>query len=287
MDSNGFTWFLLCGSEFLECRTAYSSLFAASQLIRPGTFYRDLGAAIEASAAQRWSKFKGSEFAFEFRERMRKHQTTYNRIRRKLDSLGTFGSCGVVIVPRNRQAMPSMQRHQVCCPSHWKFMEDASEPRPKSAEWSEWLRDWVSTNLLYHGQAGKNNCAVVTTCPWRCRSSWTGTVSRVSACPLCAVHRCPGTAGMGWDSCSTAHLRCPTTGMASHGIPWHPMASHGILRKLPCFFRQFEPFISISYHHIHHIHHITIVTISWLYDDLWWFMMIYDDLWWFMSIHHI
>ena len=146
MDSNGFTWFLLCGSEFLECRTAYSSLFAASQLIRPGTFYRDLGAAIEASAAQRWSKFKGSEFAFEFRERMRKHQTTYNRIRRKLDSLGTFGSCGVVIVPRNRQAMPSMRRHQVCCPSHWKFMEDASEPRPKSAEWSEWL-DWVSTNL--------------------------------------------------------------------------------------------------------------------------------------------
>lgn len=33
-------------------RTAYSSLFAASQLIRPGTFYRDLGNAINAEAGK-------------------------------------------------------------------------------------------------------------------------------------------------------------------------------------------------------------------------------------------
>jgi len=33
-------------------RTAYSSLFAASQLIRPGTFYRDLGTAINAEASK-------------------------------------------------------------------------------------------------------------------------------------------------------------------------------------------------------------------------------------------
>ena len=31
-------------------QTAYSALYAASQLIRPGTFYRDLGAAISTEA---------------------------------------------------------------------------------------------------------------------------------------------------------------------------------------------------------------------------------------------
>ena len=33
-------------------RTAYGSLFAAAQMIRPGTFYRDLGAAINAEASK-------------------------------------------------------------------------------------------------------------------------------------------------------------------------------------------------------------------------------------------
>ena len=63
----------------LERRTAYSSLWAASQLIRPGTFYRDLGAIAAVPTGS------DSGIAWEL-------------------------SCHCV-TKRNRQAMPSMPRH--------------------------------------------------------------------------------------------------------------------------------------------------------------------------------
>ena len=52
--SNEFQWIsMIFSSPESERRTAYSSLLAASQLIRPGTFYRDLGAKQYAQYAER------------------------------------------------------------------------------------------------------------------------------------------------------------------------------------------------------------------------------------------
>ena len=198
----------------------------------------------------------------------------YQRVQPNQTKAGEFGSIlGAVELSLCHEI--ARQCHQcggTCCPS--LKIHGRRQWTTTKICWSEWLGLWsefphenfphvFATN---HGQAGKNNCAVVTTCP-------TGAAERNRfrcSVNFRCVHRCPGTAGMGWDSCSTAHRRCPTTGMASHGI----------LRKLPWFFQAIWAIhIHIissysSYHHIQNHHHC-------------WFMLIYDDSWWFMFIHHI